>query len=256
MSNAPAVSVIMPAYNAAVTVKASVQMLLAQTFSNWEAVIIDDGSKDNTLEILREIERKDSRIHVITQSNQRQAAARNAGIAKARGHYIAFLDADDFALPERFAKQVAFLDQHTDVTVLGGGRIDFDSATGVELGVTLHPEDHDTLCSRIFTECPFTTSTVMARADFFQSRHFDPAMPPCEDHDLWIRSYHDNGIRFQNLNEPLVRYACRKRIGWIHYRQMSRMYRRALREEGRWPWKAWYALRPLVAAVRFNPLGR
>jgi len=246
----------MPAYNAAMTVRASVQTLLMQTFSDWEAVIVDDGSKDNTLEVLQEIERMDSRVRVITQSNQRQAAARNTGIAQAHGRYIAFLDADDFGVPARFAKQVAFLDRHNDVTVLGGGRIDFDAVTGAELGVLLHPEDHDILCSRIYTECPFTTSTVMARAEFFQFRRFDPAMPPCEDHDLWIRSYGDDGVRYHNLYEPLVRYACRKYISWKHYWQISRMYKRALKKEGRWPLHAWYALRPLIAAVRFNPLCR
>jgi hypothetical protein len=123
------------------------------------------------------------------------------------------------------------------------------------LGTHLLPEDHETLCARIFTECPFCTSTVMARAAFFRGRRFDPGMPPCEDHDLWLRSYREPGVRYHNLPEPLVRYACRRHTSWRQYWQMSRMYRRALKTEGRWPHQAWYALRPLIAAAGFNLLG-
>ena len=256
MSASPTISLIMPAYNVATTLRESVQSLLGQTYSDWEAIIFDDGSKDATLTMLRELERNDSRIRVFTQSNQRQAAARNAGIALARGRYVAFLDADDFALPNRFEKQVAFLEKHQEVTVLGSGRINFDAIAGTVLGTFLHPEKHEVLCAHIFTQCPFSTSSVMARAEFFQRRRFDPTMPPCEDHDLWIRSYRDPGVCYHNLQEPLIHYSCRRRLPWSHSRQMSRMYHRALLAEGRWPTDAWYALRPWIAAVGFNLLNR
>lgn len=246
----------MPAFNAATTLRASVRTLLSQTFADWEAIIIDDGSTDATLPIMRELEREDIRIHAFTQMNQRQAAARNAGIERARGRYIAFLDADDFALPERFAKQVAFLNEYPEVTVLGSGRINIDAITGAELSTYLHQEKHKALCASIFTQCPFSTSSVMARTEFFQQRRFDETMPPSEDHDLWLRSYRDPGVCFHNLQEPLIRYACRQHINWSHYGQMSRMYSRALKAEGRWPWSVWYALRPLIAAARMNPPSR
>lgn len=256
MDAEPAVSVVMPVYNGEQTVQASVETLFTQTFPDWEAIVVDDGSTDGTLEVLRRLAVKDRRLRVLAQRNQRQAAARNAGLALARGRYVALLDADDYALPERLAKQVAFLEQHPAVTVLGGGRIDLDAATGRELRLVLHPEAHASLCERIFTQCPFSTSTVMARREFFATRRFDETMPPCEDHDLWLRSYRDPAVRFHNLPEPLVRYTARRRVRWSHFRQMSRMYRRALRSEGRWPAGAWYALRPLLAAVRANPLDR
>lgn len=255
MDEAPAVSVIMPVYNGAKTVRASIETLFKQTFPHWEVLVIDDGSTDGTPGILRQIVGEDRRVRLLAQANQRQAAARNAGLAQARGRYIALLDADDYALPERLAKQVAFLDQNPAVTVLGGGRIEVDGA-GRELRVFLHPETHEDLCKKIFTQCPFCTSTVMTRRQFFATRRFDVTMPPCEDHDLWLRSYRDPVVRFHNLPEPLVRYTARRRVRWHHFRQMSRMYRRALRAEGRWPAGSWYALRPLIAAVRFNPLNR
>ena len=239
MAAAPTVSIIVPAYNAVATVRECLASLTRQTFSDWEAWVIDDGSTDDTLVVLRDIALTERRLEVLVQQNQRQAVARNSGLAKARGRYIAFLDADDLALPDRLSKQVSFLEKHPEVTVLGGGRIDVDAATGNERGTFLPPEDHETLCSRIFTECPFSTSTVMARSSFFERRQFDPLMPPCEDHDLWLRSYRDSGIRYHNLPEPLVRYSCKRHVPWSHYRQMGRMYRRALKEEGRWPRQAW-----------------
>lgn len=256
MSSVPTVSVIMPAYNAAATVRASVRTLFEQTYTDWEAVIVNDGSTDGTLPALEALQMEDSRIRILTQTNQRQAAARNAGITLAYGRYIALLDADDFALPQRFEKQVAFLDTHPEITVLGGGRIDFDAGTGIEFGTYLPPEEHEALCARIFTRCPFSTSSVMARADFFRQRRFDPTMPPCEDHDLWLRSYRDPAVRYHNLQEPLIRYASRRRLRWTHYRRICRMYVRSLKAEGRWPRYAWHALRPLLAALRFNPLNR
>ena len=256
MNSSPTVSLVMPAYNAAETLRSSVQSLLEQTFTDWEAIIVDDGSTDNTLAVLRELERLDPRIHVYVQTNQRQGAARNKGLSLSRGRYIAFLDADDIALPERFQRQVAYLDENPEVTVLGTGRIDFDAATGIELGTFIHPEMHEALSAHIFTQCPFSTSSVMARAQFFHQRQFDPTMPPCEDHDLWLRSYRDPGVCYHNLQEPLVRYACRRYLGWGHYQQVYCMHRRALKAEGKWPRHAWYALRPLIAAVRFNPFNR
>lgn len=256
MASTPFVSVVIPAYNAAATLGRSVDSLIAQDFSDWEALVVDDGSTDNTPVILEELSRMDPRVSSLSQRNQRQAVARNAGISEARGRYIAFLDSDDSALPTRFAQQVTFLEKNRDVVVLGGGQRNFDAISGIQLGTIFYPETHDILCRNIFRRCPFCTSTVMVRAEFFRRRRFDAGMPPCEDHDLWIRSYRDPGVSYHNLPEPLVNYSARRYIPWSHYRQMHRMYRRALQTEGRWPRDAWYAFRPLLAAVRFNPFYR
>lgn len=104
--NTPLVSVIMPAYNASNYIQEAINSVIAQTYSNWELVIIDDGSKDNTSEIVLKNSNQDSRIQYFYQDNGKQGKARNLGISKAKGDYLAFLDADDLWLPEKLKVQI------------------------------------------------------------------------------------------------------------------------------------------------------
>src|SRR6186713_2063521 len=107
----PPVSVLMPTHNAAAFVTASIESLLAQTFTDFELIVVDDGSTDATLDVLAAID--DPRLTVIASpDNQGPVHARNRAFAAARGRYIAALDADDLCHPERLARQVAYLDGH------------------------------------------------------------------------------------------------------------------------------------------------
>ena len=96
MENMPKVSVIIPIYNAAEFLGECLDSVLAQTLTDIEVICVNDGSPDNSLEILREYEKKDSRIKIIDQKNQGAGAARNHGMSVARGEYLSFLDSDDF----------------------------------------------------------------------------------------------------------------------------------------------------------------
>jgi teichuronic acid biosynthesis glycosyltransferase TuaG len=104
--NAPLVSVIMPAYNAAGHIQEAINSVIAQTFSNWELIIVDDGSIDETSSIIANNNDKDIRIRIFYQENGKQGKARNLGLAHARGMYIAFLDADDLWMPEKLEIQL------------------------------------------------------------------------------------------------------------------------------------------------------
>ncbi|MBO7501149.1 MAG: glycosyltransferase family 2 protein [Fibrobacterales bacterium] len=115
----PTVSVIMAAWNSAETIAETIESVRAQTLADWELLVIDDGSTDDTVKIVRGMTETDRRIRLIGGAHRGAAAARNAGLQNAEGRYIAILDSDDFAMPERLAKQVAFLDAHPDVVVLG-----------------------------------------------------------------------------------------------------------------------------------------
>ena len=114
------VSVITPAFNAARRLRDCVASIRSQSFENWEHLVVDDGSTDATWALLEELKAQDARLRTIQQANAGPGAARNAAMKAASGRYFAFLDADDRATPHRLATQVAFLDEHTEVHVLGG----------------------------------------------------------------------------------------------------------------------------------------
>lgn len=110
MRETPLVSVITPAYNAADFIQKTIQSVQRQTYDNWEMIIVDDQSKDRTIEILKELEKEDNRIRVIQlETNQGPAVARNTAIQAASGKYLAFLDSDDQWLPEKLTKQLAWM---------------------------------------------------------------------------------------------------------------------------------------------------
>ncbi|WP_161495004.1 glycosyltransferase family 2 protein [Caulobacter sp. BP25] len=108
----PLVSVVIPAYNASRTIIKTIASAQNQIFDNIEIIVINDGSTDNTLDLLKDLARSEPRLHIISQDNSGVAAARNAGIHKARGKYIAPLDADDIWLPEHIEQQVQLLELH------------------------------------------------------------------------------------------------------------------------------------------------
>ena len=109
------VSIITPCYNGARYISETINSVISQTYTDWEMLIIDDGSKDNSSEIIKEFEKSDNRIHYIYQQNAGSAAARNNGIREAKGQYIALLDADDIWLPEFLEKQITFMKQNNAV---------------------------------------------------------------------------------------------------------------------------------------------
>src|SRR5258706_12531894 len=109
MQNRDLISVIMPAYNAEKFITQSIQSVIAQTYSNWELVIVDDGSTDNTKEIVSGFQKTEPRIKYIYQPNGRQGKARNTGIEHAAGEWIAFLDAEDILIPAMLEKQFALM---------------------------------------------------------------------------------------------------------------------------------------------------
>ncbi len=111
------VSIITPCYNGSKYICETIDSVLNQTYSEWEMIIIDDGSKDNSADIVREYEAKDSRIHLVQQENAGSAAARNNGIRQAEGQYIALLDADDIWEPEFLESQIAFMTEKDAVCV-------------------------------------------------------------------------------------------------------------------------------------------
>lgn len=214
----PVVSVVLPVYNAAGTLPAALDSLLAQSFGDFEVVAVDDGSEDASGEILAHVARtgrtpsradcNDARVRVIRQTHLGLVAALNRGIAEARGAFIARMDADDVCHPERLAKQVDFLRAHTGVGLVGC-RVAFGGDAAASAGYRRHVDfvnsllTHEDIALNRFRESPFAHPSVMFRRELVERHggYRDGEFP--EDYELWLR-WLEAGVRMAKLPEVLL----------------------------------------------------
>lgn len=198
----PKVSVIMSVYTEPVEwVQLAIDSVLNQSFSDFEFIIIND-KPDNigTIAILNSFALKDNRVVVHTnEDNIGLTKSLNIGIHLSKGEYIARMDADDFALPDRFTKQVSFLDQNKDVDVCGTCIELF----GAQTGNVYYPENHDDMY--LFLSSPFAHPTVMMRKECISKTMYDESYPVSQDYALWVTLY-SKGAKFYNIQEILLRY--------------------------------------------------
>jgi glycosyltransferase involved in cell wall biosynthesis len=200
----PKVSVITPTYNRADMLGQAVQSVLDQDFTDWELIIVDDGSRDNTREVVAGF--ADPRIRYIYQENKGLPAARNTGIRNAQGQYIAFLDSDDLFLSHKLAEEVAILDGRPDLGLVACGHFEVDRNLRVLREMRpwqSHPQLD--LTTWLLT-CPLVVSTVLVRREWLERVGlFDEQMRYVEDWDLWLRlSY--AGCRMGWLQRPVCCY--------------------------------------------------
>ncbi|MBK7946176.1 MAG: glycosyltransferase [Flavobacteriales bacterium] len=183
--SAPLVSVVMPVFNAERFLREAITSILEQRFTDLEFILINDGSTDGSAAIIASF--TDPRITVITQANQGISAALNTGIAAARGGFIARMDADDVSHPDRIAQQVAFLQAHPDIGMLGTWAT-VEDEHGNRTGELEHPTDDARIRYALLFDSPFVHPSMMVRGALFQRTggyDSDPAI--FEDHDLWSR---------------------------------------------------------------------
>ncbi|MGI8640394.1 MAG: glycosyltransferase family 2 protein [Pyrinomonadaceae bacterium] len=199
------VSVVIPAYNAAKTLEATVRSVFEQTVQDFEIIIIDDGSKDNTVEVAQSIAEQDSRVKVLSQPNGGASAARNTGIKAGKGKYVAFLDADDLWLPHKLERQLAVLNSEKDVTAVQSGVYYVrDNLEVISVGWCVESKDalSDTL---FFQNLPGLMSTlIVERAEFDKIGLLDTKLVILEDWELAIRL--SRYCNFQSIEEPLALY--------------------------------------------------
>jgi glycosyltransferase involved in cell wall biosynthesis len=180
----PPVSVIIPTHNRAWCLARAVDSVLGQTFTDFELFVVDDGSSDDTARLLAAY---GDALAVIRQPNRGVSAARNAGIAAARGGWIALLDSDDYWLPEKLAAQIDWLSAHPDYRICQTEEI------WIRGGRRVNPKKrHRKFGGRIFERClPLClvspSAVMMARSLLDEVGGFDEALPACEDYDLWLR---------------------------------------------------------------------
>lgn len=198
----PRVTVLMPVYNAGQFIEEAMNSVLSQTFRNYEFLIINDGSTDNSPDVIRQF--SDPRIRFVeNESNMGLSGTLNKGIRLARGEYIARMDADDISLPTRFEKQVGLLDQNSDVALCGTWYTVF-GATG-KMTHRLPVTQKEIECYLLFNP-PFGHPTVMFRKAVFVKRGlwFDEEYTPAEDYNCWVRFVEHE--RLTNIPEVLLKY--------------------------------------------------
>ena len=206
MNQSPAISVILPVYNAEAYVREAVESILNQTFTDFELIIINDGSADGSGAILRELAARDARIVLVERPNGGLVSALNEGLEMARADLSARMDADDVAMPERFALQHARMIEEPELAVLGS---------------FFHIMDRDGAIIRLYDDLPLTPAaamrfvkhrcpvhhpTVTMRRDaVLKAGGYRKAFSHAEDYDLWLRMS-DLGYAIANLPQPLLNY--------------------------------------------------
>ncbi|MEX6686382.1 glycosyltransferase [Danxiaibacter flavus] len=198
----PGVTVLMPAYNAGCYIAEAIESVLCQTMKNFELLIINDGSTDNTEEVIRSLD--DSRITVISQKHKGVAQALNAGLHHAKGEYIARFDADDICFPERLEKQKHFLDVNPDYVITGGDAVYISEMGDYLCHYTCPSHDDEQLKASLLTICPFIHSSVMYRkAVVMLCGGYNELAHNMEDHLLWVQLSRKG--KFCNFAEPLIK---------------------------------------------------
>ena len=198
----PRVTVLLPVYNARAFVAEAVRSVLDQTFGDFELVAIDDGSTDGSAEVLSTI--ADPRLRILRQENRGLIATLNRGIAEATGELIARMDADDISLPDRFAKQVAYLDAHPKVVAVGGAAQFFTDA-GPQDFVLRHPNDPAAIRQALAKDSAIVHPTAMIRRDALTGiGGYRRAFVDAEDYDLWLRLAEKHDLA--NLDDVVLHY--------------------------------------------------
>jgi glycosyltransferase involved in cell wall biosynthesis len=215
----PMISVIMPVYNAGEYVKEAIESILNQTYSDWELIIIDDCSTDNSVEIIQSFH--DKRIVLLkNEINSGIAKTSNKGLKIAQGKYITRMDSDDIAFPLRFEKQVKFLEENPDYVLCAcdvqmfGARREF---------FTLPEKDQQLKVSLLYQN-PFVNSSVLIRGKDFKKYLYNELFSTAEDYELWINLKEEG--KFASIPEVLFQYRVHSdSISFTSKHTMSQIHR-------------------------------
>ena len=207
----PTVSVIVPAYNQGHYLEECIQSVLKQTYEDFEIIIVDDGSTDNTQEVSTSF--SDSRVHYIHQENRGLSGARNTGIKKAKGSYITYLDSDDLFLPKKLEVLIDNFETEPDFGIIAGQAIVINEH-GEKLGEvfdTPPPKDH----LQFLMGNPLHVGSVLIRYEWqIKAGYFDENLRSYEDWDMWLRLVRA-GCNFGWVAQPVSLYR-------FHPAQMTR----------------------------------
>jgi glycosyltransferase involved in cell wall biosynthesis len=201
VAKSPAITVLMAACNAEDIVGESVEAILGQDFTDFEFIIINDGSSDQTLSLLNSYAKRDKRIRVIDQENTGLTRALNRGLKSARGQLIARIDADDIAMPDRLTRQYDVMSKSADILLTGGKCI---SIFPKDKEVPSRWISEEKLRKAVFFNTPFAHSTAMFRRDAAKKLGwYDESFITSQDMEFWMRFMKEG--RVVMINHPLIR---------------------------------------------------
>ncbi|WP_375580219.1 glycosyltransferase [Marivirga tractuosa] len=202
-ASSPILSIVMPAFNAGTYIKDSIESVLNQTFDNFELIIINDGSTDETESIIRLFEDKRIRYYS-NEKNRGLFFTRNKGLSLSVGKYIAMLDSDDIAIQDRFEYQINFLENNPDTVLVGSSSIIIDE-NGFETGeLYIQNAPSEAYSSIMLFNNYIIQSSIMCDRRIMQEFGYRKEFPPAEDYDLWVRLAKE--YKIFSLKKPLVKY--------------------------------------------------
>lgn len=249
----PLVTVAMPVYNAGNHLRLALASIVNQTFTDWELLVMDDGSSDGALAHLAE-ELADPRIKVLRDGRNTGIAVRlNQAVDLARGRYFARMDADDISFPERFAKQVAALQGDGAPDLVATRAITVDEFNHVS-GSFPYALSHAAICTRPWLGFHFPHPTWMGKTEWFRTHRYTvPAPYLCEDQELLLRSHRSS--RFATVDEVLFAYRVKNSTDWRRFpkirRTMAKYQLQYFLRSGQWHF-AVMALLVLLAKVSLD----
>jgi glycosyltransferase involved in cell wall biosynthesis len=215
--------VLLPVWNGEAFLAKAIESMLRQTFSSFELIVIDDGSTDRTAGIAEEFASRDERVRALRRPHEGLPMTLNAGIAAARGEYVARMDADDISVPDRLEKQVAYLDKHRECVAVGTW-IEVVDESGRHIGLKTFVTAHEDITAALLHGIsPIAHPTVVARRDVLQAAGgYDARRYPSEDLDLWFR-LGEHG-QLANLAETLLQHRRHKAaVGVREHEKMKAM---------------------------------
>ena len=191
----------MPVYNSAKYLKEAIDSILNQTFNDFEFLIIDDVSTDNSLKIIKSY--NDDRIRIIINtSNEGQSYSMNLGLKNSRGKYIAIMHSDDISLPYRLEKQLLYMEANNNIGVCGS----WIELIGENKGILQLETENDLIKIKLFTNQNLAHPSVMIRKHVLKkyNLYYNTEFIIAQDYDLWVKMF--RYCSFANLDEPLIRY--------------------------------------------------
>lgn len=227
MNNEPMVSVVMSVYNGEKYLAEAIESVIVQSYRNFEFIIIDDGSNDQSRKILESYARKDSRLRIVSRENRGLAASLNEAISLAKGQWVARMDADDISLPDRIAMQLSWLDA-TNADVCGGWVRLFGASNW---RTRRYEKNDDSIKLQLCFRTAFAHPAVMIRTSLVKKIPYNENVQRGQDYDLWVR-FALAGARMTNLQHNVLRYRIHpfqvEKIHWhdtlAHYEIVQQKY--------------------------------